>query len=40
MPLLHVQAQLPEPMGQRVLIYLFQVAVLVKGSVPESSNQG
>src|ERR1039458_5628859 len=27
--LLHVQAQLPEPMGQRVLIDLFQVAVLV-----------
>jgi hypothetical protein len=27
--LFHVQAQLPEPMGQRVLIDLFQVAVLV-----------
>ena len=32
--LFHVQAQLPEPMGQRVLIDLFQVAVLVRGSVP------
>jgi hypothetical protein len=27
--LFRVQAQLPEPMGQRVLIDLFQVAVLV-----------